>query len=116
MSMAMSEIIKQMEDLAGHCESMIDKKEPDSIWKKDTEALKEAIAKLECRQVGNNGAEIIREIMEEEELNQQQLADRMGAKRQNVNQMLCRNSISMRLDSFVRLIEAMGYEVVVRKK
>mgnify|MGYP003544233222 CR=1 FL=1 len=116
MSMAMSEIIKQMEELAGHCESMIDKKDPESIWRKDVEALKEAIIKLECKQVGNNGADIIRELMDKEELNQQQLADRMGAKRQSVNQMLCRNSVSMRLDSFVRLIEALGYEVVVRKK
>ena len=116
MSMAMSEIIEQMQRMAGHCESMTGKIGQQSIYKKDAEVLREAIKKLECKQVGNNGADIIRELMDKEELNQQQLADRMGAKRQSVNQMLCRNSVSMRLDSFVRLIEALGYEVVVRKK
>ena len=41
--MAMSEIIKQLESLAEHCGSMIDKEEPEDIWKADVEALNQAI-------------------------------------------------------------------------
>ena len=33
--MSMGDIINQMESLAAHCESMIDKDDPESIWKED---------------------------------------------------------------------------------
>ena len=50
--MAMSEIIKQLESLAEHCGSMIDKEEPEDIWKADVEALNQAIEKLQGECVG----------------------------------------------------------------
>lgn len=65
---------------------------------------------------GNDPAEIIRTILEQENLNQKELADRMGTIRQNVSQMLNRNTVSMRYSSFYNMVEALGYEIVVRKK
>lgn len=59
---------------------------------------------------------IIRSILEREELNQQELADKMGVARQNVSQALNRNRISMRFDNFERMVYALGYEIIVRKK
>lgn len=66
--------------------------------------------------IGTDPAEIVRSILEQEELNQLELANKMGVARQNVSQALNRNRISMRFDNFERMVSALGYEVVVRKK
>lgn len=116
LSMAMSEIIKQLESLAEHCGSMIDKEEPEDIWKADVEALNQAIEKLQGECVGTDPAEIIRRLLEKEGLNQKELAERMGVVRQNVSQALNRNAVSMRFDNFERMTSALGYEIIVRKK
>lgn len=39
-------VIKQLENLREHCEEMIDKDDPECIWRSDTEALTEAIRAL----------------------------------------------------------------------
>lgn len=39
-------VIKQLEGLEEHCQSMIDKDDPECIWRDDTEALTEAIKAL----------------------------------------------------------------------
>ena len=39
-------VIERLEDLRDHCQSMIDKDDPASIWWGDTEALTEAIKAL----------------------------------------------------------------------
>ena len=114
--MSMREIISQMESLASHCESMIDKDDPESIWKMDAEALNEAVRKLEGEFNGANAAEVILRIMEKEKVNQKELAERMGSVRQNVSQMLNRGTVNMRYDSFYRMAEALGYEIILRKK
>ncbi len=114
--MSMREIISQMESLASHCESMIDKDDPESIWKMDAEALNEAVRKLEGEFNGANAAEVILRIMEKEKVNQKELAERMGCVRQNVSQMLNRGTVNMRYDSFYRMAEALGYEIILRKK
>ena len=114
--MSMREIISQMESLASHCESMIDKDDPESIWKIDAEALNEAVRKLEGEFNGANAAEVILRIMEKEKVNQKELAERMGCVRQNVSQMLNRGTVNMRYDSFYRMAEALGYEIILRKK
>lgn len=116
MSMAMSEIIKHLEDLASHCDSMVDKEDPECIWKADAEALGQAVEKLSCECTGVDAAEIIRNILEKEQMNQTDLADRMGITRQNISQMLNRNKVSMRFDGFSKMVEALGYEIIVRKK
>lgn len=65
----------------------------------------------------NKGAaEAIREILEIENLNQRKLADKMGVTRQNVSDFLNRGTKSMRYDSFERMVSALGYEIVARKK
>ena len=65
---------------------------------------------------GTDPVKIVRSILEQEELNQQKLADKMGVARQNVSQALNRNRISMRFDNFEKMVSALGYEIVVRKK
>lgn len=66
--------------------------------------------------IGTDPVKIVRSILEHEELNQQELADKMGVARQNVSQALTRNRTSMRFDSFERMVTALGYEILVRKK
>lgn len=68
------------------------------------------------RKVENNAVELIRELLEEEKLNQQQLADRMGVMRQSVSQMLNRGKGNIRLDNFEKMLSALGYELEVVKK
>lgn len=62
-----------------------------------------------------NAAETIRCILDEEKMTQQDLADRMGFTRQNISQSLNRNAKSMRYDSFLKMVTALGYEIVVKK-
>ena len=62
-----------------------------------------------------NAAETIRRILDEEKMTQQDLADRMGFTRQNISQSLTRNAKSMRYDSFLKMVTALGYEIVVKK-
>lgn len=115
MSMTISEIILQLENLSDHCSSMVDKDEPEDIWTYDAEALKAAVSKLGNEVTGENAADIIRNILSREKLNQQDLADKMGSVRQNVSQMLTRTSKGMRYDSFEKMVKALGYEIIVRK-
>lgn len=45
--MTLREILEQMKNLQAHCEDMIDKEDPDSIWRSDVEALGSVIGILE---------------------------------------------------------------------
>lgn len=56
---------------------------------------------------------IIKEIMSEVGLNQTQLAKLVGMKSQsNVSEALARD---MKYSLFVKMVESMGYEIVIRK-
>lgn len=66
--------------------------------------------------IGTDPAKMIREVLEVENLSQTDLADRMEITRQNVSQMLNRSRVSIRFDSFRRMIDVLGYEIVLRKK
>lgn len=66
--------------------------------------------------IGTDPAEMIREVLEVENLSQKDLADKMGIARQNVSQALNRSRVSIRFDSFQKMAEALGYEIVLRKK
>ena len=63
MSMSITEIICQLESLTEHCESMIDKGDPENIWRDDVEVLREVVKKLKGELSGENAATIIRQIM-----------------------------------------------------
>lgn len=115
MTISTKEVINQLENLAAHCQSMIEKDDPESIWRDDLEALNAAIGKLGEEFSGNNAAEIILQIMEKENVNQTELAARMGCVRQNVSQMLNRGTVNMRYDSLLKMAGALGYEIVLRK-
>ena len=45
--MTLREILEQMKSLQEHCEDMIDKEDPDSIWRSDVEAIGSVIGILE---------------------------------------------------------------------
>lgn len=116
MGMSMQEIIEQMESLAQHCDNMIDKGEPDSIWKNDAEALRVAVDMLEKEMICSDPIEAIKGILREENITQQELAGRIGTLRQNVSQTLNRGSgDGIRYGSFSKMVKALGYEVVLRK-
>lgn len=60
--------------------------------------------------------EIIKAAMSADGITQKELAEALGwASQQSVGNMLTRKN-SMRLDNFVKMLNEMGYEVVVRKK
>lgn len=65
---------------------------------------------------GDNAAEIVKAILDEEKISRSELAERMGCVRQNVSQALSRGKVNMRYDSFDKMVSALGYEIVVRKK
>lgn len=115
LSMLIEEIISQLENLAKHYNSIIDEDDPEDIWRLYTEALQEAANKLKGELSGENAAATIRQIMEREEVNQKELAEKMGCVRQNVSQALNRGTVNMRYDSFYRMVKALGYEVILRK-
>lgn len=59
--------------------------------------------------------EILNTIREKDEITQQELVKKLGWKsQQQVSQVLTREG-SMRVDTFVEMLKAMNYEVVVRK-
>ncbi len=66
--------------------------------------------------IGTDPAEMIREALKLENLSQKELADKMGIARQNVSQALNRSRVSIRFDSFRKMMETLGYEIVVRKR
>ena len=108
-------IIKQLESLAEHCESMIDKDDPESIWIEDSIALRESSELFQGEVMGDGAADLIKNAIEKEGINQKILAERTGITRQNVSQMLNRGKNCMRYDSFEKLAKALGYEVILRK-
>lgn len=112
--MKKEKIIKHLEDLAEHCETMIDRKDPDCVWIGDVEALQYAIDKLSNEYSGTDPRAVIKEILAKEGMNQQQLADNAGMIRQGVSQALTNSS--SRYETIKRLVEALGYEIVIRKK
>ncbi len=109
-------IIEQLESLAQHCESMIEKDDPASIWIEDSIALRESSELFRGEVTGDGAADLIKNAIEKEGINQKILAERTGITRQNVSQMLNRGKNCMRYDSFEKLVEALGYEVVLRRK
>lgn len=60
--------------------------------------------------------DIVRAAMAEGKITQKELADALGlVGQQSIGNMLKRQN-SMRLDNFVKILGAMGYQVVVKKK
>ncbi len=59
---------------------------------------------------------VISEIMEEKKLNNTKLANDVGMSRQSLHQIMSRNPDGMKLNTFQKILEAMGYEIKVVKK
>ena len=67
-------------------------------------------------EIKKNPKDIIKDSMEADGITQKELAEALGfAAQQSIGNMLNRKN-SMRLDNFVKMLDAMGYAVVVRKK
>jgi transcriptional regulator with XRE-family HTH domain len=67
-------------------------------------------------EIKKNEKQIIRDAMAADGITQKELADALGlVGQQSIGNMLTRKN-SMRLDNFVKMLDAMGYAVVVRKK
>lgn len=63
-----------------------------------------------------NEKDVIKAAMSADGITQKELAEALGwGSQQAVGNMLARKN-SMRLDNFVKMLNEMGYEVVVRKK
>ena len=62
------------------------------------------------------GKEIVKEILHLREWSQSKLAEDIGKSQTNITGYLNRGKNEMRLDVFVKMVEAMGYEVIVRDK
>lgn len=66
--------------------------------------------------VCSDPVEAIKIILKEEQITQQELANRMGTVRQNVSQSLNRGSGNgMRYGSFSKMTSALGYEIILKK-
>ena len=63
----------------------------------------------------NEASLLIKKIMDDEGINQIQLAEKMGCTRQAVSQTLTRNTKSMRYDNFEKMIRTLGYEIIIKK-
>jgi hypothetical protein len=60
--------------------------------------------------------DIIKKAMETDKITQKELAEAIGLKSQQaIGNLLVREN-GMRLDGFLKMLDVMGYEVVVRKK
>lgn len=62
------------------------------------------------------GKEIVKEIMAYRKWSQAKLADEIGKSQTNVTGYLNRGKNEMRLDVFTEMVEAMGFEVIVKDK
>jgi transcriptional regulator with XRE-family HTH domain len=60
--------------------------------------------------------EIIKEAMTADKITQKELAEAIGLKTQQAIGSLLLRENGMRLDNFLKMLDVMGYEVVVRKK
>ena len=60
--------------------------------------------------------EIIKTAMSADKITQKELAQAMGLKSQQAIGSLLLRENGMRLDGFLKMLDVMGYEVVVRKK
>lgn len=65
--------------------------------------------------LGDKAEDVINQLIEAENIKKQQLADKAGVSRQSLNQSLKSNMKGMRCDTFKKIVEACGYEVVIRK-
>lgn len=59
---------------------------------------------------------IIRRAMEINKVTQKELADVLGMNSQQALGRILTHEGSMRLDNFIKILEVMGYDVVVRRK
>lgn len=63
--------------------------------------------------VGQKAADAIKSVMEIEKVNQTMLAEKMNYNRQAVQQSLNRRAGTMRVETMRRMVEAMGWKIVL---
>lgn len=65
---------------------------------------------------GKNAAEVIRGIIENDNVKSKDIAQKLGVTRQSVSQTLNRGKGNMSYESFYRMVTALGYEIVLKEK
>ena len=70
---------------------------------------------MKIKACGEDAAEIIMELLDDEAVTQTELAKRLGTHRQNVNQTLT-TSKEMKYKSFRNMAVALGYEIFLARK
>lgn len=63
-----------------------------------------------------NAAEIVRTIMTQVGMSQKKLATKVGLKAQQALFNKLNNKNGMRVDSFIKIMEALGYDVMVKNR
>lgn len=61
-------------------------------------------------------AEIAREVVADSPISQKKIAEKMGAKSQQAVFNMLNAKNGMRIDNFVKMMNVLGFEVVVRNK
>lgn len=67
------------------------------------------------KKVGNDPQETILECLEEDKVTQTAMAEKLGTDRRNLNQKL-RRTADIKAKEFVRMSQALGYEVELVKE
>ena len=75
-----------------------------------------AVIKRTLEEIKLKAKEIIKKAMSADKITQKELAEAIGLKSQQAVGSLLNRENGMRLDCFLKMLDVMGYEVVVRKK
>ena len=108
------EYIQKLEDIRDNIESFIDVKDPEVIYVDDVEKLNKIISMVDNEYTVDNPVTAIKQIMKDKGITLTGLAERMGTTRQNVNSKLSRGNVSPRFDSVLKIVSALGCEVIIR--
>ena len=63
-----------------------------------------------------NASAIVRKIMSEAGVSQKKIADQIGLNSQQAVFNMLNAKLGMRIDNFIKIMNALGYEVIVRNK
>ena len=77
---------------------------------------KNAVKKRTLEECKLKAKEIIKTAMSADKITQKELAEAIGLKSQQAVGSLLNRENGMRLDGFLKMLDVMGYEVIVRKK
>ncbi len=66
-------------------------------------------------EIGNDVKGFVHKMMSDENVSGQEVADRIGVSRQSLHQTLTRGK-TMKVDTLMRILDVLGYKIIVEKK